>query len=975
MARLLRKQLILILSFAIFNILLSFPVYAISEVGERVFLKFYVNEIDKGDFVSILFKDGILVKEEDLIRSGITKVSGKEVFFDNEKWLDLKTIEGVVFKFDEKKLVVKLSVMPKFLEKQAIDLYTTRLIKPLKPEGETSFFLNYRFEYRGTDDLKFQMFSIANELGINYKKFLFLTEGSYEKRQNVENYVRLNSAIYKDFRDRKVRIIIGDFVAPSKDFLGGELLGGISFSKNYNLDPYYIYKPTFDIKGSVSYRSEMQVLLDGVTIRREYLQPGEFELRNLYYHGGERNIEVIIKDPFGRVERLQYPYYFSDELIKKEEFEYTYNLGFIRKNYGIESNSYAAPILVFANRYGLSNSSNIGLSGEVGDDKYTLSPSASFFKAGIGVFGATAYLNKNPDSSGIKTAGIFNYSYYKERFGIKANYTKLESGFKSISFDNKFANINFISQVGGFYYSQRFGSFNLDFFLRNYYQNGTQKEIVLSYAKSFLKNTSFYATGKTFLDHPKGYEIFLGFSYYPEKEHTLSYRGLYQKGMQNNAVQLQKGTSLGEGFSYRISLENSKVNNSDMHYLYPYVEYRTPWNIIAADIGVAEKGFKYNENYIFSVSGAISYLNKHWGVTRPIEDSFTLIKVDELKDVPILFENQVIAKTNERGYAFVPSLNSYNDNRIAIDTKNISMNYEIVKDKMIVSPPYRYGTCIVFPVKKVYRYSGTIKMQDEEKLFPLENKEIKIKRLFEYSKGEETDFCGKKKLSKESLPNTFYTFANGEFYVENIIPGEYELEFEYQDLKYVHKIQLPQKDDVIINIADIVIPVAIMKKKAEPKEEKQVELKKEQIIPAPTEIFSRKPEADAVSKTSPTFFEEELPQFLTLRPYFFFKFNSTTFATEEDHKLFDIVVNYLKRNKKAKINIEGHCDIRGGKRYNYVLGNKRAEKVKQELIKLGIDKERIIATVSYGKEKALCKETKEACQKLNRRVEVKIFYE
>lgn len=975
MARLSRKQLLLILNFVIFSILLSCPTYATSVVAEKVFLKFYVNELDKGDFFCILFKDTILVKEENLKDAGITKVSGKEVIFENERWFDLKTIDGVVFEFDEKKLIVKLSVMPMFLEKQIIDLYPKRYIKPLKPEGETSFFLNYRLEYRGSDDLNFQMFSVANELGVNYKKFLFITEGSYEKKGNVENYVRLNSAVYRDFRDRKERIIIGDFVAPAKDFLGGELLGGISFSKNYNLDPYYIYKPTFDVKGAVPYRSEIQVLLDGITIRREYLQPGEFELKNLYYYGGERNIEVMIKDPFGRVERLQYPYYFADDFIKSQEFEYSYNFGFIRKNHGIESNNYAEPIIVFVNRYGLSNNINIGLGGEIGDDKYTLSPSASLFKVGLGALGMTTYLNKNRDSDGIKTAGILSYSYYKERFGIKANYTKLENSFQSISFDNKGANINFISQIGGSYYNQWLGSINLDVFLKNYFQKGTQKEIVLGYSKSFFKNTNFYATGRTFLDQPKGYEIFLGFSYYPEKEHTLSFIGLYQKGMQNNAVQLQKSAPIGEGLSYRISIENNRVNSSDMNYLYPYVEYRTPWNIITADIGVSEKGGKYSENYIFSASGALAYVNKHFGLTRPIDDSFALIKVDELKDIPILFENQVVAKTNKQGYVFVPSLNSYNDNRIVIETKNIPMNYDILKEKIIISPPYRYGACISFPINKIYRYAGAIKMREEDKLFPLENKKIKIKPLFHYSKRDETDFCGNGQLYEGDLSTSFYTFSDGEFYVENLLPGDYELEFEYQDLKYTYKIQLPQKDEIIINISDIVIPAVVAQKEVDVKKEKQViEVKKEQIVMAPKEIISRETET-IIKQTTPTFFEEELPQFLTLRPYFFFKFNSTKFADKEDNKLFEIVVNYLKRNKKAKISIEGHCDIKGTQKYNYVLGKKRAEKVKKELIKLGIDKERIIATVSYGKEKALCYDTKEACQKLNRRVEIRIFYE
>jgi len=48
--------------------------------------------------------------------------------------------------------------------------------------------------------------------------------------------------------------------------------------------------------------------------------------------------------------------------------------------------------------------------------------------------------------------------------------------------------------------------------------------------------------------------------------------------------------------------------------------------------------------------------------------------------------------------------------------------------------------------------------------------------------------------------------------------------------------------------------------------------------------------------------------------------------------------------------VEGHCDERGTREYNLALGNRRAEAVKQHLVKQGVNAEHI-NTVSYGKEK------------------------
>jgi len=74
----------------------------------------------------------------------------------------------------------------------------------------------------------------------------------------------------------------------------------------------------------------------------------------------------------------------------------------------------------------------------------------------------------------------------------------------------------------------------------------------------------------------------------------------------------------------------------------------------------------------------------------------------------------------------------------------------------------------------------------------------------------------------------------------------------------------------------------------------------------------------------------------------------------------------LKANPTLRVQIEGHCDSRGGIQYNIALGEKRAMGVKHYLQDLGISSERI-DTISYGKERPLdAAETEEAYAK-NRR--------
>ena len=77
----------------------------------------------------------------------------------------------------------------------------------------------------------------------------------------------------------------------------------------------------------------------------------------------------------------------------------------------------------------------------------------------------------------------------------------------------------------------------------------------------------------------------------------------------------------------------------------------------------------------------------------------------------------------------------------------------------------------------------------------------------------------------------------------------------------------------------------------------------------------------------------------------------------------------LRERTNILVTIEGHCDERGSQRYNLVLGDRRANSVRDFLISLGIAANRI-ETISYGEERPFCEESTEACWQLNRRARI-----
>jgi len=101
-----------------------------------------------------------------------------------------------------------------------------------------------------------------------------------------------------------------------------------------------------------------------------------------------------------------------------------------------------------------------------------------------------------------------------------------------------------------------------------------------------------------------------------------------------------------------------------------------------------------------------------------------------------------------------------------------------------------------------------------------------------------------------------------------------------------------------------------------------------------------------------------------------FDFDSYAIRDEYFPRLNEIG-NWLKRNKGAKITIEGHCDEKGTVEYNLALGQKRAESVKAYLVKSGVDTAKV-KTISYGKELPADPGHTEDAWARNRRASIKI---
>lgn len=97
----------------------------------------------------------------------------------------------------------------------------------------------------------------------------------------------------------------------------------------------------------------------------------------------------------------------------------------------------------------------------------------------------------------------------------------------------------------------------------------------------------------------------------------------------------------------------------------------------------------------------------------------------------------------------------------------------------------------------------------------------------------------------------------------------------------------------------------------------------------------------------------------------YFDFDSWQ-LTDEAKQILTSNAEWLKGHPKAAITIEGHCDERGTRAYNYVLGEKRATRTRNYLASLGVSPTQL-TVMSYGKDNPFCRESSNTCYQDNRR--------
>jgi outer membrane usher protein len=789
---------------AVLCLLILLPIPAAG--AELAVVKIVVNREPHGDFLVVLSPDGdVLLRAGDFAALGVRMPSGEGTVIDEDRYFSIRTLRGSTYLFDRKTVTLQMTVDPSLLtERHALDLGRQGGQQVYYSHDNSAYF-NYGVSYRDDTASPLPTVNATGEFGLRFGDYLLLNGAQYRRTGSDADAVRLMTSMVYDRRRELQRITVGDSITPPGAFSGSLNMGGIAFSKVYSINPYFIKTPLMNFEGMVTMPSQADIYLNGVKIRTEQLAPGTFEIKDLASYGGMNNLDVIVRDPLGREQRLAYPFYSTDVLLRRGLHEYSYNLGFIREQYGTASNEYGDDAFVAFHRYGVTDTLTAGLRAEA-SDRFIAGGAEVTFIPRVGAMTLAGFGSENAGRSGF--AMMASYVYQGPVLNARVLTKHYSADFATVTSLRAPLNLRYETGAGVGINMRREGMISLDASRAERHAGEGRTSWGISYSRNITSRAYFYATATETRDIQRERRVFAGINYTFGPGPTLSAQ--YSGGADSSltTIQVVQNAPVGEGVGYRAVAEQQEHAGIHSNLFNPFVQYNGPHGIYAAEYQARRSESAGSETaYQVSVSGAAVYVDRTLGLTRPVTDSFALVKVGDVKDVMVYQNNQEIGRTDEEGKVFVPNVGSYQYNTLSFNDRDMPMDTAFTATRRVLSPPFRSGSCVFFNAAKSQPVTGVL-------LVDLPGGPVAA---------EHADVV----LQGDAGRITFTTGLGGEFYLESLDatepagdaapqpdcafrgkgretkPGVYQGSFRYRDRECAFSLTVPVSDDLIIDLGAV----------------------------------------------------------------------------------------------------------------------------------------------------------------------------
>ncbi len=538
--------------------------------------------------------------------------------------------------------------------------------------------------------------------------------------------LRLDSTWTYSDQDNMRTYRLGDIISGGLRWTRPIRMGGAQMQRNFRLRPDLITMPLPFVSGSAAVPSTVDVYLGDVKAYSSPVDPGRFNINDLPVFTNAGKARMVLTDASGRQVESETDFQTSPDLLKKNLYDFSADMGVVRRNYGTESDAYDnQPVALGTLRYGLNNS----LTGEA-----HLEAKSDLVDAGIG-----ALVSAGP-------LGLFNGAVAASKFGDK------QGLFFHAGWEKSFSNLSFSassSRTLGDYYDLAAATEiepsglpltgavpqALDQISIGYIMPKTQSGIGLNFVhqlkpgtdESFLFSGSFsqqlshdislFLNGYIDVGPSGNRGVMLGFSMPLGGGANATTSAVSDSSGLSATADISKpmGEKPGD-YGWRVATSQSNTNLSAAS-----ASYRTGKGVLSGN--VATRGTDAAQANV-TYSGAAVLAGGSAFLSDQINDAFAVVDAGK-EGVKVDFENRYVGKTGKDGKLLLPGLHSYQKNRIAIDVNDLPLGASVDKAEADVVPADANGVTVNFGVN-TNSHAVLVTLTDAQGKFIPEGTEVRL---------------------------------------------------------------------------------------------------------------------------------------------------------------------------------------------------------------------------------------------------------
>lgn len=502
---------------------------------------------------------------------------------------------------------------------------------------------------------------------------------------------RLESTWTRDAPGALASFRAGDSVSRSGAWSLPVRFGGVQWATNFAVRPGFVTFPLPAMSGESALPSSVDLFINDALRGRETLPPGPFTLPNLPVITGEGELRVVVRDLLGREQVLSERYYASPRLLRPGLTDFAYQAGFLRNNFGIESNDYGSAFAAAFYRTGFNDHFTGELSAELLREQQTAGASGTFLWNELGVFTLSAAGSHSVRGNGALSAVEFERQ--SRGFSMNLRMQAASADFSQLGLPQGLQAPIRISEARAGFPVPGAGTVGLGYVERHHRDRPDVRLASLSYQmKAGPGSLLFSAFRLETLDGARRADSALAVTFtMPLDGRTSASAGaVRQAGNSSGTVQVQRNLPAGEGMGYQLL---ARSGTGEM--LQGGISAQSAIGTYTAEVASSRGDMAYR----LGASGGLSWLDGRAFLTRRLSDSFALVRVGEYAGVQVYADNQPVARTDEQGSALVPRLRAYDRNLLRVEQADLPLEAEIGALEREAIPYYRSGLVISFPVR------------------------------------------------------------------------------------------------------------------------------------------------------------------------------------------------------------------------------------------------------------------------------------